>query len=315
MASMAFTACQEVAELPVNNANKELEVSIVANISSPASTTRYAGDDVDNIAFQKDDKLGIFVNGANLSCWTLDTSWSCPSTVYWNDATTSHTFQAFYPFDKNASSNDGVPVPSLYTQSGSLSDLSSHDFMIATKTAKYSDNEGVVAFTGDNSFQHKLSLFALTLSATNDLQNATLNSVTLSSTDLVAPCTYSFDDDEFTPVDDVVTKAGDEETEKNSVMTSTPNLSMGTSDKVLYYVVYPQNEATIEMTINYTKDDHTYTATATIPQTAIKTGNQYTTKVSVNNNVLQIGTVAISSWNDGSSLGDFTIGSTEVTGK
>jgi predicted butyrate kinase (DUF1464 family) len=79
-------------------------------------------------------------------------------------------------------------------------------------------------------------------------------------------------------------------------MTSTLSLDMGTSDKVLYYVLNPNVTEAITLTLNYTKDEHTYTASTKLNQVTTASGTQYTTKITVNNNTIILGNTEISSW-------------------
>jgi hypothetical protein len=307
-ATVVLASCQQSADAPFANEN-ELRVSVLAGIEGSNASTRHGGEDVNNMTFQKDDEIGIFVrkgtNTANLTHWTLNASsnWVASSTVFWDDTTSKYSFEAFYPYAQT-DSREEVPVPTLTEQSGSMSDLSKSDFMVATrKDLAYSDNNGSVSFIGDYAFAHKLTLFALTVSASYDLENAKVNYVTLSASGLVTSMTYSFDDGSFSPVEEYSSKAetrngeGEEAAQvNNNLMTSTLSLDMGTSDKVLYYVLNPNVTEAITLTLNYTKDEHTYTASTKLNQVTTASGTQYTTKITVNNNTIILGNTEISSW-------------------
>jgi hypothetical protein len=323
LSALLATSCQSVESTLVDEIDDNLPVNIVAKIGnlSAAANTRYAGDDVNSLSFQSGDKIGMFVNKVNCTAWTLGTSntWAASSTVYWEDVTSEHRFDAFYPYADGAS-HESVPVPALQSQSGAFANLDQYDFMVATANSTYTANNGVVKFTDSASFQHKLSLLVLTFSAKNDLQGVTLNSLTLKADNLTKANTYSFSDDTFSPVDvedeadeTALTKAGDEQdatanTDADNVLTSATDLSIGTTDQVLYYVLNPVTSA-ITLTIHYTKNEVAYTASATLSNVKIESGKKYTSTISVNNNTVSISDASISAWTDGTSLGNHVMGS------
>jgi hypothetical protein len=294
------SSCQEYADTEDFNNEASLPVSIEASISD--SFTRTLLDASGNTVFQNNDKVGIFMNSETFTCWTLGSSWTCASSLCWNDKTTSHLFEGFYPY-QSAKKDDEVPVPELWSQTGSLSSLSEHDFLTATNQLVYNDVNGVVSFTGTHAFTHKLTLLAITLPATDELQNSVIDSLKLTSKGLVCDQTYSFEEDAFTPVS----------TSKNPthVMTSAPNVTVS-AEQTLYYILNPVKEA-INVSITYTKNEKQYSLTGALPQVETKAGSKYTTSITVNNNTLTVGTLSVGSWTNGGSLGSNSFSSTEVT--
>jgi hypothetical protein len=317
---MLLASCGDVTVPSENASENGLSVSLLTEIEQ--TSTRTAMDSNGVSTFQTNDKIGLIMNKTSFSCWTLNGStWSSTTSVYWNDKSTQHTFEAFYPYAA-CSDREKVPVPVLTEQSGSLSDLASYDFLVASASLYYTTNNGIVAFTGDNAFEHKLTLVKLNLKFSDDMKDAHLNSLTLSATGLATRMYYSFDEELLWEVDDdeedVVSRAKDNDEEEDAddnsdnTLTSTPDVTVGNTTHSFYYVLNPVSEA-ITVTLNYTTNDKTYTASGTLTNGETSTGNQYETSVTVNDNVLSVGTFTISKWGNGGSLGDVIVSGTEVS--
>ena len=78
--------------------------------------------------------------------------------------------------------------------------------------------------------------------------------------------------------------------------TQAANLTMGLSGALTSSVIlFPQTITSIGLTVNYNGND--YNATLTVPDGALKAGNNYTWTVTVRNKDLSIGSAVISDWN------------------
>ena len=60
-------------------------------------------------------------------------------------------------------------------------------------------------------------------------------------------------------------------------------------------ILFPQSTTSIELSVNY--NSQPYTATLTIPDGALKAGNNYTYTVTVRNKDLTVSSATISDWN------------------
>ena len=196
-----FVGCQQsVDELTVND---EYPISIEASIGG-ASGSRYTGDEPNTATFADGDNIGLAYKVGteitNFVQWSFNESGWAPvsTTMNWKNIGDDHTFYAFYPYKIGASLSK-VPMPALTEQDGTMASVATRDFLVATKTMKYS-NGGKVSFTDRNAFEHVSSLVVLTLNNTGDLASAKINNITLIGTNLVAESTYSFDNKTVTRI-------------------------------------------------------------------------------------------------------------------
>ena len=60
-------------------------------------------------------------------------------------------------------------------------------------------------------------------------------------------------------------------------------------------ILFPQTITSIDLTVNF--NDNDYNATLTVPDGALKAGNNYTWTVTVRNKDLSVGSAVISDWN------------------
>ena len=60
-------------------------------------------------------------------------------------------------------------------------------------------------------------------------------------------------------------------------------------------ILFPQTMTSIDLTVNF--NDNDYNATLTVPEGALKAGNNYTWTVTVRNKDLSVGKAEISDWN------------------
>ena len=302
-----FVGCQQSVDDLVVNEN--YPISIEASIGG-AGGSRYSASTLENAAFTEGDNIGLAYkvgtdNATSFVKWTLnDGSWNPATEMNWKNIGDDHTFYAFYPY-KTGASLSKVPMPALTEQDGTMASVATRDFLVATKTMKYS-NGGKVSFTDSNAFEHVSSLVVLTLKNTGDLTSATINNVSLEGADLVAESTYSFDNKTVTRInsDDAM-----------SANISSGNGAMNGESRKFYFVV---NSGTVDLSsvtlsITYTSaGGEAYKASKTnLSQTEghtqFQSGYFYNYGITVSTgNVLTISGHTINKWENGGSF-DITI--------
>ena len=299
--SMALLASCQESELIKPQAD-DLTMSVVANISPVGSVTqsRYAGSDPNLVEFAEGDEIGIFVDGAEPLQWTYGASgWSAGDIVYWPDKTDEHLFQAFYPYAEGATVSS-VPMPGLKDQDGTMTSLSACDFLKATTTQTYG-TEGVVEFKGDGkNFVHVSSLLKLTIKGDEDLQSSTLDKISVSGKDIVAPSVYSF-------ADDAVVLSSDETSDLLDVELGH---DMNGADATFYFILNAKSDesAPVTLTLEYTTGGKTYVASMTnFAGNVFAGGMQQSYTISVKDSYLIVSGGDISPWGSGETMDDIII--------
>ena len=190
------------------------------------------------------------------------------------------TFSAYYPY--NAAGGTLTATTDVTAQQNQPA----IDFLYATG-ATASTHNPEVNFTNnlstggtDCSFHHRMSQITLTFQEGSgvDFKTAKLSSYTLSGLVLEG----SFD-----------TTTGTAKTDENA---QTADLTMELDGALTSSVIlFPQTKASIGLSVYY--NSQPYTATLTIPDGALKAGNNYTYTVTVRNKDLSISSATISDWN------------------
>lgn len=190
------------------------------------------------------------------------------------------TFSAYYPYDA-----DGGTLTAT-TDATAQQNQPAIDFLYATG-ATASTHNPEVNFTDDTaaggtdcSFHHRMSQITLTFQEGSgvDFKTAKLSSYTLSGLVLEG----SFDTATGTAETDANAQTADLTMELDGVLTSS-------------VILFPQSTTSIELSVNY--NSQPYTATLTIPDGALKAGNNYTYTVTVRNKDLTVSSATISDWN------------------
>lgn len=191
------------------------------------------------------------------------------------------TFSAYYPYDA-----DGGTLTAT-TDATAQQNQPAIDFLYATG-ATASTHNPEVNFTDDTdaggkdcSFHHCMSQITLTFKAGSGVDFNTIKPTGYTLSGLML--TGSFDTTTGTAETDDATAAQDlDMTLTNGALTSS-------------VILFPQTKASIELSVNY--NSQPYTATLTIPDGALKAGNNYTWTVTVRNKDLSISSATISDWN------------------
>lgn len=191
------------------------------------------------------------------------------------------TFSAYYPYDA-----DGGTLTAT-TDATAQQNQPAIDFLYATG-ATASTHNPEVNFTDDTdaggtdcSFHHCMSQITLTFKEGSGLDFSTIQPTGYTLSGLML--TGSFD-----------TTTGTAETDD---ATAAQNLDMKLTNGALTssVILFPQTRASIGLSVYY--NSQPYTATLTIPDGALKAGNNYTWTVTVRNKDLSIESAKITDWN------------------
>ena len=191
------------------------------------------------------------------------------------------TFSAYYPYDA-----DGGTLTAT-TDATAQQNQPAMDFLYATG-ATASTHNPEVNFTDDTaaggtdcSFHHCMSQITLTFEAGSGVDFTTIKPTGYTLSGLML--TGSFDTTTGTAETDDATAAQDlDMTLTNGALTAS-------------VILFPQTKASIGLSVYY--NSQPYTATLTIPDGALKAGNNYTYTVTVRNKDLSISSATISDWN------------------
>ena len=191
------------------------------------------------------------------------------------------TFSAYYPYDA-----DGGTLTAT-TDATAQQNQPAIDFLYATG-ATASTHNPEVNFTNnlstggtDCSFHHRMSQITLTFQEGSGVDFTTIKPTGYTLSGLVLE--GSFD-----------TTTGTAETDD---ATAAQNLDMKLTNGALTssVILFPQTKASIGLSVYY--NSQPYTATLTIPDGALKAGNNYTWTVTVRNKDLSIESAKITDWN------------------
>ena len=189
-------------------------------------------------------------------------------------------FRAYYPYDENGKTLKAT------TDGEAQKNQPKIDFLYATG-ATANTHKPKVNFTDDTdtggkdcSFHHCMSQISLTFEAGSGVSFIAIKPVSYTLSGLTL--TGSFD-----------TETGIAKADEN---TQAANLTMGLGGALTSSVIlFPQTRASIGLTVVY--NDNEYNATLSVPEGALKSGNNYTWTVTVRNTGLSIGSAEISDWN------------------
>lgn len=191
------------------------------------------------------------------------------------------TFSAYYPYDA-----DGGTLTAT-TDATAQQNQPAIDFLYATGATASTHNPGV-NFTDDTdaggtdcSFHHCMSQITLTFKEGSGVDFSTIQPTGYTLSGLML--TGSFDTTTGTAETDDATAAQDlDMTLTNGALTSS-------------VILFPQTKASIGLSVSY--NSQPYTATLTIPDGALKAGNNYAWTVTVRNKDLSIESAEITPWN------------------
>lgn len=272
--ALALAAC--------NNDNENLNdgpVAAVINAEiSDAVSTRASGT-----AWAERDEIGIsesrFGYANVLYRWENGKFTPAGTIIFFQDDDPT-TFSAYYPYDA-----DGGTLTAT-TDATAQQNQPAIDFLYATGATASTHNpevnftDNTAAGGTDCSFHHCMSQITLTFEAGSGVDFNTVKPTGYTLSGLVLE--GSFDTTTGTAKTDENAQTADLTMELDGVLTSS-------------VILFPQSTTSIELSVNY--NSQPYTATLTIPEGALKAGNNYTYTVTVRNKDLSIESAKITDWN------------------
>ena len=267
--------------------NSPVAARINAEISNTV-TTRASGatwEDKDKIGVSTIAGTGTYYN--NICYERNGSSFTATGENIYFQTPESVTFCAYYPFTGTPGESAGVLTGvSTGSENQTAENRPLIDFLYATgatadthhPTIDFTDN------TKDNgrdcSFHHCMSQITLTFEAGSGVSFTAVKPVSYKLSGLTL--TGSFD-----------TETGVAEADEN---VRAADLTMGLGGALTSSVIlFPQTLTSIDLTVNF--NDNDYNATLTVPDGAMKAGNNYTWTVTVRNKDLSVGSAVISDWN------------------
>lgn len=191
------------------------------------------------------------------------------------------TFSAYYPYDA-----DGGTLTAT-TDATAQQNQPAIDFLYATG-ATASTHNPEVNFTDDTdaggtdcSFHHCMSQITLTFKEGSGVDFNTIKPTGYTLSGLVLEGSFDTTDG-MAEADDATAAQDLDMTLTNGALTSS-------------VILFPQTKASIGLSVYY--NSQPYTATLTVPDGALKAGNNYTYTVTVRNKDLSISSATISDWN------------------
>ena len=208
--------------------------------------------------------------------------------IYIEDAKT-HTFRAYYPY------NAAGGTLAATTDATAQQNQPAIDFLFASG-ATGDKNSPVVSFTdktkdggADNSFHHRMSRITLTIEAGDGVDFS-----------VIKPERYTLDGlkltGTFNTADGIATADDGAQTGELTMELADGNLTSSV-------ILFPQTAASLPLNVNYRSQN--YRATLTVPEGALKAGNNYTYTVKVRNRGIEVSQATIAAWNeiDGGEVG------------
>lgn len=273
--ALALAACTNDNE----NLNDDSVAAVINAEISDAVSTRASGT-----AWAERDEIGISESRFGYTNvpyrWESGKFTPTGTIIFFQDDDPT-TFSAYYPYDA-----DGGTLTAT-TDATAQQNQPAIDFLYATG-ATASTHNPEVNFTDDTdaggtdcSFHHCMSQITLTFKAGSGVDFTTINPTGYTLSGLVLE--GSFD------TTDGMAEADD--------ATATQDLNMTLTNGALTssVILFPQTKASIGLSVYY--NSQPYTATLTIPDGALKAGNNYTYTVTVRNKDLSIESAEITPWN------------------
>ena len=259
VAMSALYSCSDQKGLSHND--DDLSIAISAEVSSILSS-KTVTDNGGHSSFIKNDKIGLFVpDNEQAMLWNYDGNiWTTNSVGKWKNRNDKFEFMAFYPCGKENISRDNIPMPDLSFQTGKLSDIGEKDFLVARCSVSYNDNNGVVSFTGENSFKHVYSLLHIIINSGDNKEEVSITGCKFNGEGIVTNHKYIFGS---AVLDDGIVAIRES---KKSILEINYNPVIPVTDNhEIVVLLNPVSlDVPLEFTLSYEKDGIKHSATADI---------------------------------------------------
>ena len=273
--ALALAACTNDNE----NLNDDSVAAVINAEISDAVSTRASGT-----AWAERDEIGISESRFGYTNvpyrWESGKFTPTGTIIFFQDDDPT-TFSAYYPYDA-----DGGTL-TVTTDATAQQNQPAIDFLYATG-ATASTHNPEVNFTDDTdaggtdcSFHHCMSQITLTFKEGSGVDFNTIKPTGYTLSGLVLEGSFDTTDG-MAEADDATATQDLDMTLTNGALTSS-------------VILFPQTKASIGLSVYY--NSQPYTATLTIPDGALKAGNNYTYTVTVRNKDLSISSATISDWN------------------
>ena len=282
--ALALAACNNDNEI-LNN-DGPVAARFIADI---APATRASGTTWDN-----GDRIGVTDIGndtryGNVPFILKNGKFEAEEKVIYIEDVKTHTFRAYYPY------NAAGGTLAATTDATAQQNQPAIDFLFASG-ATGDKNSPVVSFTdktkdggADNSFHHRMSRITLTIEAGDGVNFS-----------VIKPERYTLDGlkltGTFNTADGIATADDGAQTGELTMELADGNLTSSV-------ILFPQAAASLPLNVNYRSQN--YRATLTVPEGALKAGNNYTYTVKVRNRGIEVSQATIAAWNeiDGGEVG------------
>ena len=271
---IALTACTNDNEMTDNG-----PVAAVINAEiSDAVATRASGT-----TWADKDEIGVSENRygyTNVRYRRANGKFEPAGSIIFFEDNASTTFSAYYPYDSNGGTLTATTDGEAQKNQPKIDFLYATGATASTHNPEVNFTDGTKAGGKDCSFHHCMSQITLTFEAGDGVSFSAIQPESYTLSELVL--TGSFDTTTGIAKTDEKAQAADLEMPISSTLTSS-------------VILFPQTKASISLTVVFNGND--YNATLTVPDGALKAGNNYTYTVTVRNKGLSIASAEITDWN------------------
>lgn len=287
-AALMFAACsnEDVTTVP------DGPVALKVNAAISGTVTRASGT-----TWADNDRIGISTVGSSQTSYAnIPYIWNGSSfdsdgmDIYFQDATETVTFSAYYPFTGTAGTASGTISVSTDASNQTATNQPKIDFLFATG-ATASKEIPTVNFMDDHAFTHRMTRITIEFKEGNDMDfdDNQLTGYTLSG--MVMSGSFNTANGEAT---------ADATASATPLTIMLSNVSTTSGAYTTSVIVFPQENVT-SIPLSVTVEGQTYSATLTVPITGsgtigLQPGYNYRFPVTVNKTDLTAGTADINDW-------------------
>ena len=276
--ALSLAACTNDNEVTDNGpVAARVNAEISGAVATRASGTQWATGD--QIGISTVEGTGTYYNNVCYE-WNGSGFTTSPEKAIYFETTNDVVFRAYYPYDENGGTLNAT------TDGEAQKNQPKIDFLYATGATANTHNptinftDGTKTGGKDCSFHHCMSQISLTFEASDGLDFSTIKPTAYKLSKLLLE--GSFD-----------TATGIAKADENA---QAADLDMPISSALSSSVIlFPQEVQSIGLTVVFNGNE--YNATLTVPEGALKAGNNYTYTVTVRNKGLSIDSAEITDWN------------------